>query len=181
MFFAFLMGTSLELAGVVFFKITATGYRDQIIETLLEKRYGDKWDAFWSGKNGEKGSGISVLIRQLNDKRNQIVHWHTLLNIGADGKAKNFVLRPPNFWDTRPDRPFIDTGQLNEFSDKAQFVAGSVMAFGQFLGNPSGFPQEVADAWPKIFEQPATYPPSDSHPLSPNYKAPGNPPQSSHG
>jgi hypothetical protein len=35
--------------------------------------------------------------------------------------------------------------------------------------------------WLDIFQQPIVYPPPDTHPLSPNYKAPETPPQSSGG
>ena len=177
--FAVLLNTHPELAGVVFFRITSVGYRNKIIASLLEKRFSDKYKTFWHGTAKHRKDGLFNVIQQLDDLRNPIVHWHTTINVNPDGVATHFALIPPNFWEKRPDRPTIITGQLDEFSNMASFAAGIVDAFATFVTNPRDFPKEIVDALPHIFSQPVNYPPPDTHPLSPNYKGQQNPPQSS--
>jgi hypothetical protein len=146
--FAALLNTHPELAGVVFFRITSSGYRNKIIASLLEKRLQNTYDTFWHGSG--KKDGLFHMVRQLDDGRNKIVHWHTSMNV-TDGKATHFSLRPPNFWHKGVNIPVLITSQLDDFSLRAEFVAGAISAFTTSVTDPSGFPtQAIAEAFAQI-------------------------------
>ena len=55
MLFAHLLGTTPEISGIVFFRLTSTHGRNWIIEALLEKRHGDKYAAYWHGIRARPG------------------------------------------------------------------------------------------------------------------------------
>jgi hypothetical protein len=175
---AILLGISNDQAGIIFFNIIATGSRDKIIDGLLEKRFGNQYDRYWHGVSGAQGikkePGLFALLQQLTTTRNFIVHWATAISVQRGAE----LLIPPNVWGFKDDQRSLSIQDLEEFSRKASFVSRSLNMFNLIAGGQ--WPADVEQSpWPDIFQQPCTYPPSDSHPLSPNYKAPGTPPQSS--
>jgi hypothetical protein len=81
MLFAQLLDTTQDRASIIFFRITNRRSRNRIISDLLEKEFGDKYDIYWQGQGGVSGQkrepGLFTLINNLDDCRNEIVHWHT--------------------------------------------------------------------------------------------------------
>jgi hypothetical protein len=166
--FAHLLNTSPELASVVFFRVTSSYSRNVIIESLLGKRYPDRFDAYWSGvPNTPNKRGLIHLIKDLDKARNHIVHWHAVLNLtDEDGKPKaSLELRRPNFWfDAISGSLRITDNDLKQFVAKATFAAQSINMFCVYLSGQ--VPADELQPWPDIFQKPCTYPPSDTHPLS---------------
>jgi hypothetical protein len=122
-----------------------------------------------------------ALIRQLDDRRNQIVHWTSSIQQGIE-----------------QGQPFATAGlvrqgftggseisliEIKEFSEKAFFITQSLRHFATIaLGGPEFFFSPIGDeaqTWRNIFQRPASYPPEDAHPLSQNYIAPEIPPSPS--
>lgn len=156
--FGILLKTDFELSGIVFFRIINTHSRNAIIENLMKTRYGSTYNLYWNS--------MTKLIRGLDGKRNEIVHWQTAknLNINADGSSTStFTLVPPNFWSRHADSPSISTDQLHEFTHKCDFVGRSLgMFILLLLGKLSGDKEQT---WREIFQQPTLYPPLDNHSL----------------
>jgi hypothetical protein len=177
--FASLLGTSLDKAGVVFFRITNTHSRNTILETLLQKAHGDKFRVYWQGTRTE--SGLFTLIRQLDQRRNELVHWHVLneIAIAETSHTSREVLKPPNFWNRPTDTQSISVEDLAAFILKADFVHRSLNMFHMATSDMFQITEAEREPWLRIFEQPVSYPPPDTHPLSPNYREPETPPQSS--
>jgi hypothetical protein len=184
--FASLLGTTDQTGSIVFFAIVNTRSRNSILASLLEIVHGERYQAHWHGEKGSPGKpglgGLLTLIRQLDDERNHIVHWHRVshreIHHGGKSKAEELLL-PPHFWYRAADAKPISIQSLEAFIRKADFTVRSVRMFHWLVTMKHPMPENLLYTWPKIFEQPVPYPPSDSHPLSPNYKAPKNPPQSS--
>ena len=155
MLFATLLGTDFETAGIVFFRIVNTRARVVILEDLLEKRHKDRYATYWNS--------MVKLIRSLDAKRNEIVHWHLAhnLHIEGDRPTAHFTLIPPNFW-TKTDVKTLTPNDLIEFSRKCDFVSRSLVMFFVMLTNRLPEPSP----WLEIFQQPAAYPPPDNHPLA---------------
>jgi hypothetical protein len=165
--FGRLLGTTDPLAGIVFFRIVATRSRNDMIEALLEKRFGEQYDIYWHGVPGSPGvlkqTGLLALIKQLDTTRNFIVHWAIAVHIG-DGPATQSLI-PPNIWNYVDDRRSLTVADLQEFSKKASFVARSLNMFNFWIFDAPTRKMEIEEAWREIFQQPCTYPPSSTHPL----------------
>jgi hypothetical protein len=148
----------------------------------LEKSHGEQYNIYWYGAPHQK-NGLLRLLRQLDDRRNHIVHWHgrTDIAFSGDSYAASESLVPPNFWGGSPAS--ISTSDLNEFIQKAEFVRRSINMFHWITTRttqPVGEGFDTARAtWLQIFQQPVSFPPENTHPLSPSYKAPESPPQPS--
>ncbi len=171
--FAKLLGATPQKANVVFFRITNTFSRNKIFEALLAQTLGTKFLPFWFGK--DHISGLLGLIRQLDSRRNEIIHWHL-----TTGGSAEIYLEPPNFWARKPETPTISVAELKAFAAKARFVNSLIMTFMKFaLGLFSH--SDDPGPWLEIFEQPIPYPPPENHLLAAVLKrvAPDNPPQSS--
>ena len=160
------LGTDTQSAAIVFFRITNAKSRNQIIEALLQKRFGSEFDAFWFGiPNTPQKRGLMTLVNQLDSRRNEIIHWHTVteINVDTDPPTAIAALGPPNFWQGSASR--IDVAELREFIQRADFVSRAINMFsihhGQFE-NPS----PLTDAWREIYRQPCVYPPASTHPLA---------------
>jgi hypothetical protein len=178
--FSALLGTTPDKGGVVFFRITNASSRNKMITALLKKSQGDRYDAFWHGTKA--GDGLLLLIRHLDQARNEIVHWHMVHKIYPredGGITRMRALSPPNFWNMTAGTRSIDVGQLIAFIEKADFVHRALNIFHALIteSNLSVWAAEIP--WQQIFEQPIAYPPPDTHPLSRNYTALQNPPQAS--
>jgi hypothetical protein len=174
--FASLLGAPKDRAGIVFFRISSAPTRNRIVESLLTKTHGNKYRVYWSGTKDEEG--LFDLIRQLDHRRNELVHWHVAseIHVGETAVASRDVLQPPNFWDRAADRQKITTKDLENFSQKADFVNRSVFMF--YALTSGEVPGVAPGSWPEIFARPALYPPPEDHPLFPNYKGHETPPES---
>jgi hypothetical protein len=185
--FASLLGTTNEKAGTVFFRIVNARFRNDIIDDLIKKVHSTKFDAYWNGQPGQSGiprvPGLFTHIRNLDERRNQIVHWHVVNEIALDSDPPSHieVLAPPNFWSEANRKSRITVDGINEFIAKAVFVDRGISMFYVMTSGQLPIPAEQAEPWLRIFQQPVPYPPPDTHLLSPNYKAPEIPLQPSGG
>lgn len=168
---------------IIFYNIINTRSRNKIISGLLESRHGNLYDAYWHGmrktSSTPKTPGLFGLIRQLDERRNQIVHWTVVKNItvGDDGVTKHTQTLSPYSSIWVGGYKEISQTDLIEFSRKTDFVARSINMF-LLMTDPSRYPT-IPEPWREIFLKPTPYPPSDTHPLSRNYIAPEIPPQPS--
>jgi hypothetical protein len=179
---AVLLGVDVPKAGIIFYRVVNTRSRNAIISDLLKRAHGENYKEFWNS--------VIKLIRQLDSERNEIAHWHFVLEIGDEGGPEidlgdvelgTNVLYPPNSWlaaDVSSKKTHAD---LAAFSGKCDFVSRAINVFATTLSPPETIPPDALESWRDICRQELPYPPPDTHPLSRNYKEPGSPPQSSEG
>jgi RecB family exonuclease len=79
--FSRLLGTQPDIAGLVFFRITNTYQRNGILEDLKKHRFGNEYNLFWNS--------IMKIIRQIDQRRNEIVHWHVVNDLSPRISSKN--------------------------------------------------------------------------------------------
>ena len=181
---AHLADTADKVASIIYFQMINTRSRTKALEQLLQMKHGIQYDVHWHGQPGSPGkpkqTGLFALIRQTDEQRNNIVHWRTM-GIISNGVAQDDQLVMPDFWYRAPDKPPepITTKMLEDFILKTEFIHRSINMFTWFHDGRRGVTPEARQTWSEIFQQPALYPPLDTHPLSPNYKEPGSQPQSS--
>lgn len=179
-----LLGTTWEKSAIVFYNIMNTRSRNSILESLLEETYGTRYNAYWHGTPGSRGNprvgGLLALIRQIDEKRNQIAHWPNMGYRDEDWHLTYRIVRPTAFYGGKFTNN-ITTEALAEFINKIRFVYRSTLCFLFMIQGTLDSTPDLLSTWQKICQQPVTYPPSDTHPLSPNYKAPESPPPPSGG
>ena len=158
--FAHLLGAPPDLAGIVFFRIINSRSRNGIMEGLLKRRAQAEYRAFWVS--------ILKLITVADQQRNEIVHWHMSVNISPPTIEVRLI--PPNFWIMTDSTPYYTGAKLLEFEAKCDFLSRSLMMF--YLLLRTDLPSANRETWHEICQRELTYPPPDTHPLSPNYKAP---------
>lgn len=181
--FAHLLGVEPDVAAIVFFRISGSWQRNQVIELLLEKKFGSLFDPYWHGLPGQPGkpksTGLMVLLRKIDEARNQIVHWTTIQLFKIDaaiGSAQSQeVLIPPNVWAFRSEKQMLTVADLNDFSEMTDFVSRSINMFTHHSRDAA----DLEQPWRDILQQPCTYPPSAGHPLIRTTKELRNPPQPS--
>lgn len=163
--FAHLMGVSEEVAGIPFFRINNARARLAMLERLLQKKYRSSYQMFWRS--------LERHLQALDTKRNQVVHWTTVVTHLPDGPVESLV--PPNHWDTEDSSSReLRLADLIEFSDKCEFFTSVLSAFVYTLQGQ----QFVQPSWPEIFQRPVAYPSPVDHPLRKRRQRPP-PPQSS--
>jgi hypothetical protein len=169
--FSNLLGTPHDIGGIVFFRITNSSSRLAIIDSLFEKRHGNRFEGYWSGlPNTPNRRGLVTLVRQLDTRRNEIVHWHTVNYIETDGQLRNsnLFLQKPNFWGFFSDSQSITVEEMEAFISKADFTSRSIMMLVLYISGQLDQVPETKQQWHNVFLQPCLYPPSGDHPLSPN-------------
>lgn len=174
--FGYLLGggcvAAFPKASAVFFNITSARNRNKALEKLLELEHGNKYDIFWYGEGKPGGiGGLFKLIKQLDQSRNEIIHWsvsRTLSTTDFDAQMEKLV--PGEIFAYSPNGRSISIDELNDFVKKANFVVGSIMAFSST--SEKTIPDAVRDPWLPIFQSPVAYPPPSNHPLSQTDKAP---------
>lgn len=166
-----------DIAGIIFFKIVNTPARNTILEDLIKKKFGAKFNPFWNSTFSE--------LQKLDSKRNEIVHWNAINNVGTDGAGEmktEIILRPPKTWGFDPTAPTLKTQDLRDFMAKCDFYTQACNGFFATMKKPEAGDFALSDAqlkpWLDIFQQPLVYPPPDTHLLSPNFKGLQIPPQS---
>lgn len=176
-----LMRIDDKAAAIIFYKITNTSSRNQIIENLLADRHKDAYSIFWFGvpKTHHK-RGMIHLIRDLDTERNKIVHWHSGLFIEDERPIIRLV--KPASWGAETDQAeSLETGDFLAFSMKADWVSRCLNMFTFFIsGARLSLPAEQQHTWRDIFQQPCTYPPSNNHPINQTSEERPIPPQSFH-
>jgi hypothetical protein len=150
--FAHLAGMPLDIAGIVFFKITSARSRSAVLEELLKKRYGAKYNAFWNRYFRDLG--------QIDRGRNEIVHWLVVETIDTADPTNRIVtlsLMPRKLLVTDAS-PKIETSDLMTFIGKCDVFARACSVFTS--------PLREVGPWPDIFQQPLAYPLPYGHPLT---------------
>ena len=74
--FGFLSDTKDEIAATIFYKITSTGSRNAILDKLLRRKFGNKYNLFWNI--------YLKSLRPIDTRRNEIVHWLSAAITGLD-------------------------------------------------------------------------------------------------
>lgn len=146
--FANLMGVETAIAGIPFFRINNARARNGILERLLKKRHGPKYNIFFSS--------LDKQIRILDAHRNAIVHWSEAEVLGSTNP--NHVLVPPNYWDHDENMKPFTLEAIHEFTKESEFIARLVHVFTRSLAGkiPAG------DSLQQIFLRPIDDPlPSD--------------------
>ncbi len=167
--FAGLTKMDHDAAAIVFYRIANTRSRNAIIEDLLRRRFGTTYRAYWNS--------MLKFLGQLDQKRNQIVHWH----IGGSPEAEYIAAalqRPGNSYFLDPDGSKLTQTDLTDFMGRAQFAATSICCFCLLEWGGFSDPDEPR-AWHDTFLQPLIYPPPEAHPLSRMLQGRRSPPESS--
>ncbi|HZE52592.1 MAG TPA: hypothetical protein VE111_04865 [Bradyrhizobium sp.] len=158
--FADLLGTKPDLAGIVLFRIGNSRARNKMIELLIKRKYGAKFNLYWNS--------VFKLIGQLDNRRNEIVHWNMSVrpNFGRSGKLTSATAKlfPPNIWDRRRGKQSLNERDLFDFVLRCEFAEAAVWSFLTFLVIHGGN-AKLRAAWRGIFQQPLVYPPVDDHPI----------------
>lgn len=161
-----------DIAGVIFFKITSSQARNAIIDKLQRKIHGGKYALFWNS--------YILQLRQIDTKRNELVHWNAVNNVHIDSEL-NYVhsvyLAPPNSWGLNKDSPVITAEDMIEFIEKCRIYSRLCSEFVNLIYDK--IPPDILLAWRDTFQQPVVYPLPDNHPLSQKPPIPESPPQSS--
>ena len=114
-------------------------------------------------------------LKQLADKRNEIVHWNAVHMTGEDdtgGTTSNLVLRPSATWGFDPTGPTLETADLRDFIIKCGFFLHLCSMFHALaLRESPDVPAHHRQQWLEIFAQPIEYPPPDGHPSSQQHVA----------
>jgi hypothetical protein len=101
--YAELLGVSLDYAGITFFRINNARARLAIIERLIHKRHGSQYSKFWNS--------LRRLLRGLDERRNQIVHWTSVDEISDAGRLH--TLAAPNFLDSFEQKVKVDASRIS--------------------------------------------------------------------
>jgi hypothetical protein len=169
--FSMVAGLRRDIGGIIFFRIVNTPARDAILEDLLKIKFGDRFNLFWNS--------VLKALKEISGKRNQIVHWNAISNIGSDASGELTVevfLRPPKSWGYDPLAPVVKTQDLKDFMAKCDFYTRACNGFYALMKAPVAgdvvIPEEHRKPWVDIFQEPLSYPPPSNHLLSPNYTGP---------
>jgi hypothetical protein len=166
-YLAFFTGTEPLVAATIFFKITASRSRREILDKLKKQKVGVKYSLYWVG--------ALELSGKLDEQRNQIVHW-AVTTVVRDSvldptipKAISITLMPPPYWrwigdPDDPDAPEeISAADMELFSRKCEFLRLALLNFRIFLADQ--MPSSGHATWREIFQQRLVYPPIPDHPL----------------
>lgn len=155
--FCSLIEANLGFGGIVFFRLTNTGLRNKIFEELIERKYGTVYDDYWFGKGG-----LLSLIRQIDQRRNEVVHWKPVF----EATAGEFVLRSPNLWNKKSPDTYLTIDNVCEFIAKCHCVRHYV---GNFTWRTTrykdGDTSSHARLWLDKFNHQPEFPPESEHPL----------------
>jgi hypothetical protein len=160
--FAMLAGTQLNVAGIIFFKITSSQARLDIIEKLWKLRFYHDYNLF-------RNSLIKGL-KPIDTKRNEIVHWNMVgrqkLDINGGLSETDLTLRPPTFWTHHPGNIELNESDLYEFYKKCRFYTRIISIFDGIIRNSvTNMTSGEIDSWREIFQQELIYPPPEGTPL----------------
>lgn len=169
-----LSGTDREAATTIFYRIVNTGSRTGILERLLHKRHGTKFNLFWNQYFRD--------LRQIDLRRNAIVHWLTAMNAALNTQDMMIVglnLIPPSSTSGSAPSEYITSNDLIDFARKCSVYARLCNMFcTAALTTDQPLDEDTKRTWLDIFQQPLVYPLPDGHPLNSN-SITNTPPQSS--
>jgi hypothetical protein len=105
---------NMETAATIFYRITNTGSRNAILERLLHKKHGNRFNSFWSTCLKD--------LRQIDIKRNQIVHWLSAANVALNTENMMIVgvtlIHPSSVGEQKPPAHQMTSKDLIEFSER---------------------------------------------------------------
>ena len=154
-----LSGTNAEAASIIFYKITSTGSRNAIIEKLLRRKHGKKYNLFWNSYLKE--------LRPIDIRRNEIVHWLSASLSATDYTGAiicGVILIPPGAHAFSHDADHISSLDLQNFSTKCDEFARLCRIFIRVSNLNRA--QDGFDTWLDIFQKPFLYPLPKDHLLS---------------
>ena len=148
-----------DVAATIFFKIAAASARNSILEKLIRKKFGDRFNLFWNAFFKD--------LRVTDQRRNEIVHWNVVNSISFKDEHTAVVtptLNPPNFWDRDKNTPSLGIPELVAFIAKCSTYSRLCTMF--FASTSGKMPLDAAKEWLDIFQQPLVYPLPEDHPLN---------------
>jgi hypothetical protein len=159
--FALLCGISLDAAGIIFFKITNSQARNDILAQLFKWRFKSEFNLFQNS--------LFKTLRPIDIKRNEIIHWNTICETHIDDSGMpihELFLRPPTSWVILSEHPQINDADLNEFYNKCRFYTKVIGMFDAISrGNAGPMTVDELNTWNEIFQSPIVYPPQEGTPL----------------
>jgi hypothetical protein len=156
-------GMTRETAVTIFYKITNTGSRSGILEKLLHKKHGTRFNLFWNAYFKE--------LRKIDLRRNAIVHWLSVMYAAMDTDNMMIIgveLIPPSNAGGEPEDR-ITSDDLMAFAAQCDAFA---RLCNMFVGATSDrdMPEAIKQPWLEIFQQPLIYPLPTGHPVEVNQK-----------
>lgn len=152
--FAHLMNIDDGLAGISFFRLNNARSRLAILDTLLKRKYQNKFNLFWNS--------LTKILQATDAERNNMVHWAV---VGTyDTPSFWLTLTPPNYWESNANTPSITVEDIRAFKAKCDFLSEVLTYFWYLLIERQPTPPL---AWQQLFLEPITYPPPAGYPLGP--------------
>jgi hypothetical protein len=143
---------SWQAAITIFYKITNTNARNSILEKLLHQKCSTKYNVFWNP--------LSQEIRQIDLKRNEIVHWLAAANAQMNSEGQLLVgvtLIPPASVVAKTSKIHITSSDLHKFAIRCDEIARITSGLAMRIKPVEGGPP-VDETLPDIFQQPFVYP-----------------------
>ncbi len=148
--FRVVTGMNIDIAAIVFFKITSTKVRNSILDKLIRKKFGSKYSLFWNSYLKE--------LRMVDSRRNEIVHWTVAeVTTGEPAISIGVHLIPPTFWDIQSEKPRLSKTDIGDFVDKCAVFSRACKLF--ITAATSPLPVAHYQAWLERFQKPLVYPP----------------------
>ena len=153
-----LLKTDYIAAGTVFLYIVNTRSRNAILKDLFKMRFKKKYSKYWQS--------LMSFISRLDAERNEIVHWHTVINYeGRRSMPSEPKLMKPDFWNLSRRKKAHTLDTIQEFTERCHFVGASLTEFESLPKRRGKRNGERVNTWREIFSQPIVYPPPRTHPL----------------
>jgi hypothetical protein len=149
-----------DVAATIFYKITNTGSRSGILERLLHKKHGPTFNLFWNAYFKD--------LRQIDLKRNAIVHWLTAQNAAFNTHQMMIVglaLIPPAAISDGGPTEQIGLRGLIDFTRKCLIYSRLCHMFFMTTSTTHPVDESTRGTWLDIFQQPLVYPLPADHPL----------------
>lgn len=150
---AYLMGVTVDIAGIPFFRMNNARARLAMLKRLLKKKHGDTYNNFWNS--------LAKELKPIDDKRNLIVHWITEKTVTSNNERWSCLVGA-NYWDRTENSEKIYLNDIYEFILRCHFFYHLIQ---NFLWVISESPKKIHASWPEICQQPVVYPPLNTHPL----------------
>lgn len=151
---------SRENAATVFYKITNSDARNKILEKLVHKKHGRKYNLFWNAYFKE--------LLKIDRKRNEIVHWLSAMNAAMNTHDMMIIgvalIHPTSIIGHSAPPTQITSHDLVEFAIKCDIFARLCIMF-RLATSHKEFGEDARRTWLDIFQQQLVYPLPANHPL----------------
>jgi hypothetical protein len=151
---ATLLNVNQQKANIIFYRLRNVQGRNEILQDLISESTGITYEDFFGSVCGK--------VRNLDGRRNTIVHWHKSIEVSANGV--NASLTKPMDWFAPKEPSRITLSDLYEFWIEAQFYSRIIGMFDLYLLGK--LDPDKHNAWLDIFRHKVVYPPSHTHPLA---------------